>query len=126
MYAGALFIQQALHWDLYVAVTGLLAITAVYTVAGASPHRRPQTGHSTAPQPPSLPRCTGCPALAPCLLGSLHVSLLIVPELMKGACPFQQPSQAKPRKRIEYVSMCQYHPLVPKWAAQGCLFQFSP
>ncbi|KYO41096.1 sodium/myo-inositol cotransporter 2 isoform X1 [Alligator mississippiensis] len=34
MYAGALFIQQALHWDLYVAVTGLLAITAVYTVAG--------------------------------------------------------------------------------------------
>nr|XP_021152411.1 sodium/myo-inositol cotransporter 2 isoform X3 [Columba livia] len=34
MYAGALFIQQALHWDLYVAVAGLLAITAVYTVAG--------------------------------------------------------------------------------------------
>lgn len=35
MYAGALFIQQALHWDLYIAVAGLLAITAVYTVAGA-------------------------------------------------------------------------------------------
>ncbi|CAM4517895.1 unnamed protein product [Lepidochelys kempii] len=34
MYAGALFIQQALRWDLYVAVIGLLAITAVYTVAG--------------------------------------------------------------------------------------------
>ncbi|XP_068764255.1 sodium/myo-inositol cotransporter 2 isoform X9 [Struthio camelus] len=34
MYAGALFIQQALHWDLYIAVIGLLAITAVYTVAG--------------------------------------------------------------------------------------------
>ncbi|KAK2533592.1 hypothetical protein Q9233_004806 [Columba guinea] len=34
MYAGALFIQQALHWDLYIAVAGLLAITAVYTVAG--------------------------------------------------------------------------------------------
>uniref|UniRef100_K7FEA8 Sodium/myo-inositol cotransporter 2 n=1 Tax=Pelodiscus sinensis TaxID=13735 RepID=K7FEA8_PELSI len=33
MYAGALFIQQALRWDLYVAVIGLLAITAVYTVA---------------------------------------------------------------------------------------------
>ncbi|KAH0631738.1 hypothetical protein JD844_019490 [Phrynosoma platyrhinos] len=33
MYAGALFIQQALHWDLYVAVIGLLVITAVYTVA---------------------------------------------------------------------------------------------
>ncbi|NXJ94683.1 SC5AB protein, partial [Corythaixoides concolor] len=34
MYAGALFIQQALQWDLYIAVAGLLAITAVYTVAG--------------------------------------------------------------------------------------------
>ncbi|NXT73487.1 SC5AB protein, partial [Zapornia atra] len=34
MYAGALFIQQALHWDLYIAVVGLLAVTAVYTVAG--------------------------------------------------------------------------------------------
>ncbi|MEE6498004.1 hypothetical protein FKM82_002951 [Ascaphus truei] len=34
MYAGALFIQQALHWDLYVAVTALLVITAIYTVAG--------------------------------------------------------------------------------------------
>ncbi|NXI35912.1 SC5AB protein, partial [Galbula dea] len=34
MYAGALFIQQALHWDLYIAVAGLLAITAIYTVAG--------------------------------------------------------------------------------------------
>ncbi|NWV01943.1 SC5AB protein, partial [Upupa epops] len=33
MYAGALFIQQALHWDLYIAVAGLLAITAIYTVA---------------------------------------------------------------------------------------------
>ncbi|XP_068100394.1 sodium/myo-inositol cotransporter 2 isoform X2 [Hyperolius riggenbachi] len=34
IYAGALFIQQALQWDLYVAVIGLLAVTAVYTVAG--------------------------------------------------------------------------------------------
>ncbi|XP_043945027.1 sodium/myo-inositol cotransporter 2 [Protopterus annectens] len=34
MYAGAVFIQQALHWDLYIAVIGLLALTAVYTVAG--------------------------------------------------------------------------------------------
>ncbi|NXX81100.1 SC5AB protein, partial [Urocolius indicus] len=34
MYAGALFIQQALQWDLYIAVAGLLAITAIYTVAG--------------------------------------------------------------------------------------------
>lgn len=36
MYAGALFIQQALQWDLYVAVVGLLGITAIYTVAGGS------------------------------------------------------------------------------------------
>uniref|UniRef100_A0A8C5WK14 Sodium/myo-inositol cotransporter 2 n=1 Tax=Leptobrachium leishanense TaxID=445787 RepID=A0A8C5WK14_9ANUR len=34
MYAGALFIQQALQWDLYVAVSGLLVITAIYTIAG--------------------------------------------------------------------------------------------
>ncbi|XP_073492604.1 sodium/myo-inositol cotransporter 2 [Aquarana catesbeiana] len=34
IYAGALFIQQALRWDLYIAVIGLLAITAIYTVAG--------------------------------------------------------------------------------------------
>ncbi|KAM4632124.1 sodium/myo-inositol cotransporter 2 [Discoglossus pictus] len=34
MYAGALFIQQALHWDLYIAVIGLLVITAIYTIAG--------------------------------------------------------------------------------------------
>nr|AAK97053.1 putative sodium-coupled cotransporter RKST1 [Homo sapiens] len=34
MYAGAIFIQQSLHLDLYLAIAGLLAITAVYTVAG--------------------------------------------------------------------------------------------
>uniref|UniRef100_A0A8C9A414 Sodium/myo-inositol cotransporter 2 n=1 Tax=Prolemur simus TaxID=1328070 RepID=A0A8C9A414_PROSS len=34
MYAGAIFIQQSLHLDLYLAIVGLLAITAVYTVAG--------------------------------------------------------------------------------------------
>ncbi|XP_020851287.1 sodium/myo-inositol cotransporter 2 [Phascolarctos cinereus] len=34
MYAGAIFIQQSLHLNLYLAVVGLLAITAVYTVAG--------------------------------------------------------------------------------------------
>ncbi|XP_071946517.1 sodium/glucose cotransporter 4-like [Antedon mediterranea] len=34
MYAGALFIQQALGWNLYVAIVSLLLITAVYTVAG--------------------------------------------------------------------------------------------
>ncbi|XP_062840860.1 sodium/myo-inositol cotransporter 2 isoform X2 [Trichomycterus rosablanca] len=34
MYAGAVFIQQALGWNIYLAVILLLVITAVYTVAG--------------------------------------------------------------------------------------------
>ncbi|XP_049759427.1 sodium/myo-inositol cotransporter 2 [Elephas maximus indicus] len=34
MYAGAIFIQQSLHLDLYLAVIGLLAITALYTITG--------------------------------------------------------------------------------------------
>ncbi|XP_031240468.1 sodium/myo-inositol cotransporter 2 isoform X1 [Mastomys coucha] len=34
MYAGAIFIQQSLHLDLYLAIIGLLAVTALYTVAG--------------------------------------------------------------------------------------------
>ncbi|XP_068575190.1 sodium/myo-inositol cotransporter 2 isoform X1 [Cebidichthys violaceus] len=34
MYAGALFIQLALQWNIYLAVLVLLSITALYTVAG--------------------------------------------------------------------------------------------
>ncbi|XP_033643103.1 sodium/myo-inositol cotransporter 2-like [Asterias rubens] len=34
LYSGALFIEQALHWNLYVAILSLLAITALYTVTG--------------------------------------------------------------------------------------------
>ncbi|XP_063046730.1 sodium/myo-inositol cotransporter 2 [Engraulis encrasicolus] len=34
MYAGAVFIQLALQWNIYVAVVVLLSITALYTVAG--------------------------------------------------------------------------------------------
>lgn len=34
MYAGAIFIQQSLHLDLYLATAGLLAVTALYTVTG--------------------------------------------------------------------------------------------
>ncbi|CAL8305784.1 unnamed protein product [Merluccius merluccius] len=34
MYAGALFIQRALQWNLYLAVVVLLCITAIYTIAG--------------------------------------------------------------------------------------------
>ncbi|XP_074535251.1 sodium/glucose cotransporter 2 [Halichoeres trimaculatus] len=34
MFAGAVFIQQALGWNIYVAVISLLCITALYTVTG--------------------------------------------------------------------------------------------
>ncbi|XP_072024828.1 sodium/glucose cotransporter 4-like [Amphiura filiformis] len=34
IYSGALFIELALGWNLYVAIVALLAITAIYTVAG--------------------------------------------------------------------------------------------
>ncbi|XP_047427833.1 sodium/myo-inositol cotransporter 2 [Mugil cephalus] len=34
MYAGALFIQLALQWNIYLAVVVLLSVTALYTVAG--------------------------------------------------------------------------------------------
>ncbi|KAJ8256557.1 hypothetical protein COCON_G00187090 [Conger conger] len=34
MFSGAVFIQQALGWNIYVAVIALLAITALYTVTG--------------------------------------------------------------------------------------------
>lgn len=34
MYAGALFIQLALQWNIYLAVVLLLSVTAIYTVAG--------------------------------------------------------------------------------------------
>ncbi|XP_077413292.1 sodium/myo-inositol cotransporter 2 isoform X2 [Vanacampus margaritifer] len=34
MYAGALFIKLALHWDIYLALVLLLSITALYTIAG--------------------------------------------------------------------------------------------
>lgn len=35
MFSGAVFIQQALGWNIYVAISALLLITALYTVAGA-------------------------------------------------------------------------------------------
>lgn len=34
IYAGAVFIQLALQWNMYLAIVLLLAITALYTVAG--------------------------------------------------------------------------------------------
>lgn len=39
MYAGALFIQLALQWNIYLAVLLLLSITAFYTVAGDLSHQ---------------------------------------------------------------------------------------
>ncbi|XP_060062618.1 sodium/mannose cotransporter SLC5A10-like [Ylistrum balloti] len=34
VYAGSVFVQQALGWNTYISITALLVITAVYTVAG--------------------------------------------------------------------------------------------
>ena len=34
IYAGALFIQLALGWDMYLSIVGLLIITGVYTILG--------------------------------------------------------------------------------------------
>lgn len=34
LFAGAIFIQEALGWNLYPSIIGLLAITALYTVTG--------------------------------------------------------------------------------------------
>ena len=34
LFAGAIFIEEALGWDLYVAITVLLFIAALFTVAG--------------------------------------------------------------------------------------------
>lgn len=38
MFSGAVFIQQALGLNIYVAIIALLLITALYTVTGARPH----------------------------------------------------------------------------------------
>lgn len=50
MYAGALFIQMALHWNIYLAVVLLLAITVLYTVAGDFLHHLLSFRHSGAAQ----------------------------------------------------------------------------
>lgn len=62
MYAGAIFIQQSLHLDLYLATVGLLAITALYTVTGRT---EPgvllgvgATPHSVPPDPVLAPSCS--------------------------------------------------------------------
>ena len=36
IFAGALFIQMALGWNMYVSIVVLLVITAIYTVLGKS------------------------------------------------------------------------------------------
>lgn len=38
MFSGAVFIQQALGWNIYVAVISLLLITALYTITGVEMH----------------------------------------------------------------------------------------
>lgn len=59
MYAGALFIQLALQWNIYLAVTLLLLITAVYTVAGDLRH------HLDGVRPITLRSAAQC-LLSPC------------------------------------------------------------
>ncbi|KAK3579954.1 hypothetical protein CHS0354_033472 [Potamilus streckersoni] len=39
VYAGAIFIQQALGWNTYIAIAGLLIVTAVYTIVGEVPFK---------------------------------------------------------------------------------------
>ena len=34
IFAGALFIQLSLGWDMYISIAALLAVTGVYTVLG--------------------------------------------------------------------------------------------
>ena len=34
IYAGAIFIQQSVGWNMYVGIVALLVITAIYTVSG--------------------------------------------------------------------------------------------
>ncbi|XP_012935634.1 sodium/glucose cotransporter 4 [Aplysia californica] len=34
IYAGAIFIQQAVNWDMYASIVALLVVTAIYTVSG--------------------------------------------------------------------------------------------
>ena len=36
IYAGSIFIQQAVGWNMYVGIIVLLVITAIYTVTGRS------------------------------------------------------------------------------------------
>lgn len=42
IFSGALFIQMALGWDLYLSTVVLLVVTAVYTIAGRARGRSPQ------------------------------------------------------------------------------------
>lgn len=34
MYAGSVFVQQALGWNTYISIAAILVVTAVYTVIG--------------------------------------------------------------------------------------------
>lgn len=45
LYAGAIFIEQSLNWDLYVSVVLLLAIAALFTITGKDYGRCCRTGH---------------------------------------------------------------------------------
>lgn len=42
IFSGALFIQMALGWNLYLSTVVLLVVTAVYTIAGRARGRSPR------------------------------------------------------------------------------------
>lgn len=67
MYAGALFIQLALQWNIYLAVVLLLSVTAIYTVAGElSPYFGKKTERSF-----NLPLISLLSLLSVCVPGGL-------------------------------------------------------
>lgn len=68
MFSGAVFIQQALGLNIYVAIIALLLITALYTVTGARPHT--SASHVTQ----SWQFVSLCLMADVCGKGSLHVS----------------------------------------------------
>jgi len=38
LFAGAVFIRQAIGWDIYAAIVLLLAVAALFTIAGTPQH----------------------------------------------------------------------------------------
>jgi len=58
LYSGALFIQQALHWNIYISILLLLLATAITTVTGEMICGYFSTPASTKPQALNIKHCT--------------------------------------------------------------------